>query len=148
MLQPAIAKGLRLEFFVSTPTVGTPIRLRVKSPMIRKVGTVNQAGLTSVKTAAYSVPADQSGVTIINTGATAIQVNTLPKCATGLEFTFVCDNANGIRATAIGADVIQFGTTLTAAAGSVTSTALGSVLTLEAISSTKGVATTLIGTWA
>jgi len=82
-----------------------------------------------------------------NNGAVARQDYTLPSAATGYNYSFVVNDADGIRITAAAGDTIRMGPKVTAAAGYIESTTIGSTVTLVAINATEWIATTWNGTW-
>lgn len=82
-----------------------------------------------------------------NIGATAISARTLPTAVAGAEFTFVVDDTDGIQVIANTGDVIRIAGNTGTAAGSTTSTTVGSVLRLLAIDATYWDATAVVGTW-
>lgn len=102
------------------------------------------------------VPADtatvltsaDSGKIYDNTGFTAKRAFTLPAATAGYFYTWTVNDADGIDITAVGDDVIRFGASVTSVAGTITSTTIGSSITLVAINSTTWFATSLVGTWA
>lgn len=100
------------------------------------------------KTAAYTVTIHDQGRTFTNEGATSIVVFTLPTAVAGQRYRFVVTDADGIRITAGAGDTIRRTTSVTAAAGSIESTAIGSVVELLAVDATQWIALDGgIGTW-
>jgi len=91
--------------------------------------------------------ASESGKIITNEGVTAKAYNTLPTAAAGLQFTFYCQDTDGIRVTAAASDTIRISDAVSVAAGYVEATEVGSVVHLVAINATEWVATTAEGTW-
>lgn len=82
-----------------------------------------------------------------NEGTTAQNYRTLPSAAAGYEFTFVVQDADGIRVVAAAGDTIRIAGTASATAGYAQSTTIGSALTLVAINATEWVAISSLGTW-
>jgi len=82
-----------------------------------------------------------------NTGATARNDYTLPTAVGGRHYQWVILDADGIRITANTADTIRVIDKVTAAAGYIESTTIGSVVTLVAINATEWVATSIHGVW-
>jgi len=82
-----------------------------------------------------------------NEGATAANYHTLPSAAAGLFYTFVVQDSDGIRVTANTADTIRVIDSVTATAGYIESTTIGSVVTLVAINATEWIATSIHGVW-
>lgn len=90
---------------------------------------------------------NESRTLLTNEGATAENYHTLPLAAVGLEFIFYCHDADGIRVTANTADTIRLGASVSAAAGYVRSSTIGSCIVLVAINATEWIATSIVGTW-
>ena len=89
----------------------------------------------------------ESGLTVSNVGAGAENYNTLPSAVAGLKYTFICENANGIRATAAAGDTVRVGSNVSAAAGYARATTVGNAVTLVAVDSTQWIATSVVGVW-
>ncbi len=89
-------------------------------------------GVVTAKTASYSVLAADNNVSFTNTGASAAIVFTLPSSGAG-SFTFIVVEDFSLTITAQGSDIIRVGTVVTGAAGSIVSTVVGSVITLQKI---------------
>lgn len=91
------------------------------------------------------------GQTLTNEGATARSDFTLPTASNSAGKSpwqpFIVQDADGIRITAAAGDTIRMGPKVTAAAGYIQSTTIGSVVTLVAINATEWVATKWHGTW-
>lgn len=104
----------------------------------------------SIKTQAaspYSVLTTDVGKVFTNEGSTASVTFSLPTAASGLIYTFIVQDADGIVVDADTGDTIRLSTQVSASSGNATSTAIGSVLTLVAINATEWIATTIRGTW-
>lgn len=82
-----------------------------------------------------------------NEGATARADSTLPAAAAGLAYGFVVQDADGIQVTAASGDTIRLSTAVSAAAGNIQSTTIGSTVWLVAINATEWVALSFQGTW-
>ncbi len=65
----------------------------------------------------------------------------------GVEFQFYVQDADGLRVVAAAGDTIRIGSLVSAAAGNIESTQVGSSITLLAINATEWVATSVVGTW-
>jgi hypothetical protein len=91
--------------------------------------------------------ATESRKVLTNEGATAEAYNTLPTAVAGIEFVFYCQDIDGIRVVAAAGDTIRLGSTVSAAAGFVRSSTVGSALILVAINATEWVAISVVGTW-
>lgn len=83
---------------------------------------------------------------LTNEGTTAKNYHTLPTAVAGLVFTFVVQDADGLRVTANTADTIRLGSNVTATAGYIESTTIGDVVTVRAINATEWVGVA-IGSW-
>lgn len=91
---------------------------------------------------------DEVGKTYTNEGATALNYHTLPAARAGLgPFTFVVQDADGIRVVAASGDTIRIAAGETPAAGYVEATTIGNVVTLMAINDTEWIAVASVGTW-
>ena len=84
---------------------------------------------------------------LTNEGATAKNYHTLPSAEVGIQFTFVVQDADGIRVVANTGDTIRLAGTVSGSAGYTESTTVGDSVTLVAINATEWVATSIIGTW-
>jgi len=91
--------------------------------------------------------ASESGKTISNVGTPAENYNTLPSASAGLRFTFICEDANGIRVTAAAGDTVRIVGDVSAAAGYARSTTIGSAVTFVAVDDTQWIAISALGTW-
>lgn len=110
--------------------------------MLYKVSVSPQA------TTPIAVATTDSAKVFTNEGATAKIVFNLPTAVANLMYTFVVEDSDGIDIVANSGDTIRFAGTVTAAAGTITSTTIGSTITLVAINATEWIATSLMGTWA
>jgi hypothetical protein len=102
---------------------------------------------TGGSAAPYAISADKSGVTFTNEGATEQAYFTLPTAVAGATAKFIVQDADGIRVTAAAGDTIRLAGNVSAAAGYIASTTIGSTVTLTAINATEWVADSLVGTW-
>lgn len=93
------------------------------------------------------ISASQTQSTTTNEGTTAVNYNTLPTAASGLEYTFCVQDADGQRVTANTSDTIRVIDKVTAAAGYIESTTIGSCVELVAINAVEWFATSITGTW-
>lgn len=90
----------------------------------------------------------EGGKYFTNEGAAAKNYHTLPSAAANLgPYTFICEDADGIRITAASGDTIRLANTVSATAGYAESTSIGSVVILIAINATEWIATSVTGTW-
>lgn len=104
--------------------------------------------VASWTTTPVTITAAESNKVYTNEGATAKIVYNLPTAVAGLTYTFIVQDTDWMDITAAAWDTIRRNTNVTAAWGTVTSTAIGSVLTLVAINATEWIATSEIWTWA
>jgi len=82
---------------------------------------------------------------LTNEGTTAANYHTLPTAVAGLEYSFVVQDADGIRVTAAAGDTIRIAASVSGTAGHIDSTTIGDSVTLVAINDTEWVATNLVG---
>jgi len=100
------------------------------------------------KAVAYAINAfNDQGRVFTNEGAAAIVVFTLPTAVSGQSYTFIVQDADLLRVVAAAGDTIRLGSSVSAAAGNVESTAIGDVVELIAINATEWIARSVIGTW-
>jgi len=90
----------------------------------------------------------QTGSTFTNEDATGDTTVTLPEAAAGLIFTFYVLAAEALIVTAAEGDTIRIGASETVTGGSVTSSTVGSSLTLMAMNENSWCAVSAVGTWA
>ena len=98
-------------------------------------------------TTPVTVTAPESNKIYTNEWATSKIVYNLPTAVAGYTYTFIVQDADWIDVTAAAWDTIRRNTSVTAAAWTVTSTAIGSILTLVAINATERIATSEVWTW-
>lgn len=82
-----------------------------------------------------------------NEGATAKVYFTLTTAAAGYEQTFIVQDADGLRITSSASDTIQVIDKVTAAAGYIESTTIGSTVTLVSVNAVEWYATEIHGVW-
>jgi hypothetical protein len=102
---------------------------------------------TAVAAGPNVLTAAESGKTLTNEGVAAQNYHTLPTARAGLRFTFVVQDANGIRVVAAADDTIRIGASVSPAAGYVESTTVGDVITLLAINAVEWVAVNYVEAW-
>lgn len=100
----------------------------------------------AAKTSSASEATVDLGGALTNEGATALITRTITASA-GTRYTYVVQDADGIRAQAASGDTIRVLDKVTAAAGYIESTTIGSVVELLAINSTEFVAVSIHGVW-
>lgn len=114
-------------------------------------GPILSSVLVEANTAGSGAPnaigALESGTVYTNEGVTAKNFHTLPSAVAGYKFTFVVQDADGMRIVANTNDTIRVIDKVTAAAGYVESTTIGSTVTLVSINATEWIATSIHGTW-
>ncbi len=71
----------------------------------------------------------------------------LPAAVINLAFTFICNNANGVRVKAAASDTIRVDASITITEGYIESTVVGSAVELVCIDGTEWIATSIVGTW-
>lgn len=92
--------------------------------------------------------AGEVGKVFTNEGATAKNYHTLPAARAGLgPYTFVVQDADGMRIVAGAGDTIRIAASESAAAGLIECTTIGNTVTLIAINATEWVAVSYVGTW-
>lgn len=92
-----------------------------------------------------TLSAAQIGSVITNEGTTVLAYNALPTAVAGYRYTFVVQDADGMRVTAASGDTIRYISAVTSTAGYVESTTIGTVWVLESINATEWVVTQLEG---
>lgn len=97
--------------------------------------------------APLDMPVAASSQWATNEGATAEVYINLPAAEAGLHFTACVQDADGFRFTAAAGDTIRVLDKVTAAGGYISSTTIGSCVTLVAINATEWFATSINGTW-
>lgn len=107
--------------------------------------------VVEVNTAGSGAPnlltADESGKVFSNEGSGAKNYHTLPEARAGLVFTFIVQDADGIRIVAAAGDTIRHAATVSGPAGFAEATTIGNVITLRAINGTEWIAESVIGSW-
>jgi hypothetical protein len=98
-------------------------------------------------TATATPGATNSGTVYCNEGDADGATITLPTAAAGLRFRFYVDVAQVLTVTAAAGDTIRIASSVTAAAGSITSAVVGSSVTLVAINATEWIALSSVGSW-
>lgn len=115
------------------------------------VGKLLFASVVEANTAGSGSPniltVTESRTTLTNEGTSAENYHTLPSAAAGLDFEFICQDADGIRVVANTGNTIRIAGSVSATAGFIKSTAIGSVIRLKAINATEWFAVSAIGTW-
>ena len=91
--------------------------------------------------------ATDTGTVYTNEGDANGATVTLPTAAAGLVFTAYVQTAKTFTITAGSGDTIRIASSVTDAAGSVTSSTVGSALVLQAINATEWVALSSTGSW-
>lgn len=115
------------------------------------IGKLLNAVLVEANTAGSGTPnaiaATESGTVFTNEGVTAKNFHTLPSAVAGHQFTFIVQDADGMRVVANTDDAIRVIDKVTAAAGYIESTTIGSTVTLVSINAVEWYATSIKGTW-
>lgn len=107
---------------------------------------LSQSFVSVEATTPVSVAVADSGTVFTNEWATEKIVFNLPTAAANLIYTFVVQDDDGIDVTANTGDTIRIAADVTSTAGTITSTTIGSVITLVAINDTEWVATQVVWT--
>lgn len=84
---------------------------------------------------------------LTNEGTAAENYHTLPTAAAGLDFEFICQDGDGIRVVANTGDTIRDVGTVSASAGYIRSSTIGSVIRLKAINAVEWIVVSKQGTW-
>lgn len=136
----------RVDLYQSGATVGD--HSSTGSEVINGGGGGGGSALTVIaKTANYAVTSADVGVAFTNEGATAKIIFTLPTAVKDLTYTFIVQDPDGVTVTAAAGDTIRLGATVTAVAGNIDSTSIGSATTLVAINPTEWMAISMNGLW-
>lgn len=92
--------------------------------------------------------AGEVGKVFTNEGAGSKNYHTLPAARAGLgPYTFVVQDADGMRIVAGAGDTIRIAASVSAGAGLIECTTIGNTVTLIAINATEWVAISYVGTW-
>lgn len=114
-------------------------------------GAIRQSRPVEANAAGSGAPnvlaAIETNTVLTNEGSTATNYHTLPTAVAGYVFTFCVQDADGLRVTAAAADTIRVIDKVTASAGYIESTTIGSTVTLVAINATEWFATSIKGVW-
>ena len=103
---------------------------------------------TAVAASPNLIGVDEVGKILTNEGTTAANYHTLPAARSGLgPYTFVVQDADGIRIVAGAGDTIRIAASASPAAGYIEAATIGNVVTLYAINATEWVAISYVGTW-
>ena len=86
------------------------------------------------------ITSEENLTTFTNEGTAVLNYHTLPTAVAGHQFTFICDDANGIHVTASAGDTIRLESAVSAAGGYIHSEIVGAHITLMAIDSTQWIA--------
>lgn len=115
------------------------------------IGSLLTKVLIEANTAGSGAPnvltANESRTVLTNEGTTAANYHTLPTAAAGYVFEFIVQDADGLRVVANTGDTIRVIDKVTATAGYIESTTIGSVVRLVAINATEWYATSVHGVW-
>ncbi len=115
------------------------------------VGSLLSGVLVEANTAGSGAPnvllSTESGTVLTNEGAAASNYHSLPTAAAGYQFTFIAQDADGMRITAAAGDTIRDLATVSATAGFIQTAVQGSTLTLISINATEWVVVAKQGTW-
>ncbi len=114
-------------------------------------GTANYTSTAEANTAVAASPnvlaTSESNSIFTNEGTAAENHHDLPAAAAGLRYIFIVQDANGMQINAASGDTIQLSSSVSGAAGDISTTTVGSSVTLVAINATEWVATEITGSW-
>lgn len=127
--------------------VGGNVLGLAKGPVSVKGAAAGRETLFSNRTASATLYTADLGVTLSNAGATALVALTLPPAEAGRELSFYVADVDGLRVVAAAGDTIRIGASLSAVAGRIDSTTIGSAVRLKCIDATEWVALASSGTW-
>lgn len=142
----------------TAPTLSKPVLFAISTTVgyvlsYRYIDT-SDAGITrsiEASTATSGSPnqltAGESNKIITNEGATEKSYQILPSASSGLTFTFMIQDADGMRVTASSGDTIRLEAYESTTAGYIESTQIGSSVELVAINATEWMAINLLGSW-
>ena len=94
-----------------------------------------------------SMSISETGVVFTNEGVTEKSYNNLPSASAGLTLDVYCQDSDGIRFTAASGNTIRNGSSVSASAGYLESTTIGSYAKLVCINSTEWIVASSTGTW-
>jgi hypothetical protein len=124
--------------------------MRVSGATVIANTLLNQV-LVSAKTngvgSPYSITTTDSNTRFTNEGATAEVYLVLPTAVAGLTFVVMCQDSDGIRVVANTGDTIRMGASVSASAGYIRSTSIGSVTRLTCINATEWFSEYVTGTF-
>ena len=103
-------------------------------------GILGELDVEAVASTPHTVVALESRRVFTNEGGTAEIVHNLPSAAGGGTYSYIIQDADGIRVNAAAGDTLRIGATVSAAAGRIQSTTIGDTVTLVAINATEWVA--------
>jgi len=123
----------------------------IRNAFTSGTGALRTARVVEANTAGSGAPNvltdTESWKVLTNEGTTAKNYHTLPTAAAGYQFTFVVQDADGMRIVANTDDTIRVIDKVTATAGYIESTTIGSTVTLVSINAVEWYATSIKGTW-
>ncbi len=133
---------------------GTTASTTTATGSLINAGGIGNAGViytqvpVNVQASSTTLNANKTFGIYSNEGASALVVLTLPSAAANLQYTFIVQDGDGIQVTAAAGDTIRIGSAVSAAAGNISNTVVGSTITLTAINATEWIATSSVGgTW-
>lgn len=108
---------------------------------------LSETKVTANTTDPLALAHTDSWTAFTNEGATTLINFSLPSAAAGMQYTFIVQDADGIQVDAAGGDTIRIAGSVSAAAGNIASTTIGSTVTLLAINVTEWIAISSLGSW-
>jgi hypothetical protein len=110
-------------------------------------GRLTAGHVVVAKTAAYPIVANDWNTRFTNEGATGRVDFTLPAATAGYTYTFMVQDADGMRVIAATGDTIRNAGDVSAAAGRIDNATIGSVVKLTCINATEWFVEYATGTW-
>lgn len=137
--------GTNLRFY--SATAGADAMTLGSSGDILCSGTILGKTLVVPDADGGAITASMSWTVQTNEGATGMATFTLPSAAANIQVTFLVQDADGITIDADAGDTIRIGASVTAAGATISSTTIGTSVTLVAINDTEWAAVSSVGTW-
>ena len=145
------ANGFAGTVATDTTTPAITLTTSITGPLKGNGTAISAAFQVSAKTngvgSPYAITTADNTTQFTNEGATAEVYLALPTAAANLTYSAICQDSDGIRFVASAGDTIRVSTGVSGAAGFVSSTTVGSTITLRCINATEWIATSVQGTW-
>jgi hypothetical protein len=121
--------------------------LEVNTGTLGGLGKLLTGVVVTAKTTNYSVVTADKGTYFTNVGAGGEVDFTLPTAVAGMRYTFIVEAAQVLKVIAGASTTIRIAGSVSAAAGNITNSTIGGVVTLIATSSTTWIAIYISGSW-